>query len=648
MTSLRMPIRTISLAVLAVTALAAASSGALRAQTNGSGFTPSVLLRFTGNTGAAIGGLPYAPPLLSRDGLSLRGTTLAGGPSYGTLNYTQSTAYQFALADSGYLSSVLGVAYGHQFTTSVQDSNGILRAGASQAGSAGTTGVTFGIAADGGTSLDALPDSSVVSAANFSPNGQIAIDGQDNMYFGSGTVSATCAAGNPSSANSLWRRSAAGALSRVVNFCDFLVQSGVDSRNNPLYLHAKGGGPVALAWSETDQALYGLTQVASTAVDPSLPAADNSGRSVGTLFRIGKAALNAGVGAADAASIEVLHTFARARDGAPVVLATAVAGDSRASSLVEDGEWLYGTTYYNGSSTTAAGGTVWRVHKTRASSFEVVHYFHGDASKDGTAEADASNPTGPLVRAADGNIYGTATRDGSSMSGTTATGAGALYRIVVGQAADRSDDRFELLHRFNATTEGARPVGLTLGASTGGVQKLYGATRQGGASDTVLGTSASSTTGYGALFAIDVPLPTVSFTTQLSASITTARVGDTLTLSWATRNAASCTASGDNGGIWGGAQQTQGNRVPPAGPLGKAGLNTFTLKCESVNGGPAVTETVSVNVEAATTTTPTTPTNPTTPTTPVPSTGGGGGPLSFWLLAPLIALGLGRRFARRA
>ncbi|VCU68325.1 hypothetical protein PIGHUM_00376 [Pigmentiphaga humi] len=620
---------------LALASLSMLGSNPLLAQTSGtaSPFTPQVLLRFSGSAGDAPGARPYTPPVVSADGSALLGTTLAGGPAYSVYGHEQSVAYRLLLDGLVYTSRVLDVDYGHQFTNSVLDSAGTLWAGAMQATSSANAGTFFSLAADGQPALGAAPDATLISATGFSPKGQAAIDGQSNVYFSSGLQAAACTPANSDTSNTLWRRNAAGKIERIVRFCDFLEQAGVDSRNNPIYRHVKGGLPVALIWSETDQALYGLTQVTAAGVDPSLPADDNDGKSAGTLFRIAKTALDSGVAAGDGDKIEVLHTFAQNRDGVPTISVTLVSGDSRASSLVEDGEWLYGTTY-QASSSTAPGGTVWRVRKTDPASFAVIHTFHSDASQDGTDQADGSQPMGPLVRAADGNIYGTTSRDSRSLSGTVAIGAGALFRVRVGQQADRGDDQLEILHRFDMETEGGRPVGLSAGPVVDGVQKLYGATRFGGADGDQLGTAATSTGGHGALFAVELALPSVSFTTPLSVSATTAKVGDALRLSWAAENAESCTAGGSNGGIWTGAQQTSGSEVPLAA-LTQSGVNTFTLSCASVHGGPAAEATVSVTVEAAAT--------PTDPDGGDTGGGGGGGPLGPWLLAPLAGLALLRR-----
>jgi hypothetical protein len=50
-----------------------------------------------------------------------------------------------------------------------------------------------------------------------------------------------------------------------------------------------------------------------------------------------------------------------------------------------------------------------------------------------------------------------------------------LFRIKLGKAADHTDDSYEVLHRFDLGTEGGTLAGLSLGAVSGGMQKIYGA-----------------------------------------------------------------------------------------------------------------------------------------------------------------------------
>ncbi|WP_291605276.1 hypothetical protein [Comamonas sp.] len=375
---------------------------------------------------------------------------------------------------------------------------------------------------------------------------------------------------------------------------------------------------------------------------PSTLTTDYQGRSVGTLVKLSKAAIEEGVagkGALDSSKVELLHTFMRARDGEPTAKGARVVG------MVEVGEWLYGTTQFNAPTAGNAmdnryGGTIWRVKKSDPKSFAVVHYFRGAGTVglDGTAQADGSAPSGPLVLAADGNIYGTTATDGSTMNTPktglgTPYGAGTLYRIKVGATADHADDSYEVLHRFDMGSEGGSLTGLSAGAVAGGVQKLYGAANVGGDGQPV--TTTATAPGNGTIFSFDVPLPTASFSEALTASVDTAAVGSSIHLSWSTTQASSCTASG----AWSGAQQTSGSKVPVV--LAVEGENSFSLTCSSQNDGQPVTSKVTVQGTAVTQ--PGTGSGGSTETGNSSNGGGGGGPLSAWLLAPLAALAWARR-----
>lgn len=586
-------------------------------------FQPTVLHRFTGTTDAnALGGLPEVPPLLGTDGL-LHGMTRTGGGASGFV--AQGTAYRVdptgLLPYQFNLMGTLGITT----STMVLGSDGTIYAGTA----ASNTNAAFPFGAPAYFKLQAgVP--SLLSLPTVGPRGQLAIDEQDNVYLGIDSAIITCSS---NSRGPLWRMSPDGTQTKVMDFCDYAVTSGANQ------LHPKGGNAVASVWSKADQALYVVTAVDARGVFDATATSDNSGRSVGTLVKISKAALDAGVannGAIDEGNVELLHTFLRNRDGQP----TAKGG--RLTGLVEAGQWLYGTSYANpvtagADNSVSYSGTVWRVKKGDPSSFTVVHRFRSDqaTAPDTTATADGGTPHGPLVVAADGNIYGTTYLDGSlvnvSGSVTTPVGAGTLYRIRVGQQADRSDDVYEVLHRFDFGTEGGRPSGLSLGRISNGIQKLYGANGTGGSGEAIV-VATQSAPGSGTLFSFDVPVP-VSFTTPLAVSAPSARVGDSITLTWAVENASTCAASGDNGSTWTGTQQVSGNQVSLNTTLSKVGVNTFTLRCENTGTGLSAEQTVSVTVAAA--------------STASSGGGGGGGALGLgWLLAvlPLGAAQLRRRF----
>ena len=123
---------------------------------------------------------------------------------------------------------------------------------------------------------------------------------------------------------------------------------------------------------------------------------------------------------------------------------------------------------------------------------------------------------------------------------------------------------------------------------------------------------------YGISVAPTPPPPTVS----LTASATTVVKGQTVTLTWSSQNATSCTASRD----WAGTKAVSGNETTAAlqAPV------TYTLECANA-GGAKASASVSIDVTAA-----------------AENKKGGGGALDELLLALLLAVALGRARNLRA
>lgn len=625
MNSIQPALRRVARVAVPALALALPLAHAM-AQTLPAAFKPTVLHKFGGeNKGGAK---PAVPPVLAADGRLYGHTFLGASPSAGAF-WGQGTVYGLDTTGANHRFELLGSIYQGSTPLVPTADGGFLGAGNGAVPPGGnfweTAAVVFSIK-DG--KAVALP------APSFKPLGSMALDTAGNLYMGSGESASAC--GVNTTANILWRMNADRSYSKVVDFCQYEQQQGNKQ------LHPKGGAPVASVWSSKDQALYVLTGVSADGVVDSTLTTDYQGRSVGTLVKLSKAAIEEGVaakGALDSSKVELLHTFMRARDGEPTAKGARVVG------MVEVGEWLYGTTQFNAPTAGNAmdnryGGTIWRVKKSDPKSFAVVHYFRGAGTVglDGTAQADGSAPSGPLVLAADGNIYGTTATDGSTMNTPktglgTPYGAGTLYRIKVGATADHADDSYEVLHRFDMGSEGGSLTGLSAGAVAGGVQKLYGAANVGGDGQPV--TTTATAPGNGTIFSFDVPLPTASFSEALTASVDTAAVGSSIHLSWSTTQASSCMASG----AWSGAQQTSGSKVPVV--LAVEGENSFSLTCSSQNDGQPVTS--KVTVQATAVTQPGTGSGGSTETGNSSNGGGGGGPLSAWLLAPLAALAWARR-----
>ncbi len=107
---------------------------------------------------------------------------------------------------------------------------------------------------------------------------------------------------------------------------------------------------------------------------------------------------------------------------------------------------FYGTTTEGG---TNGGGTIFKI--TPAGSFTVLRHLSG--SKDG------SGPSGSLIQATDGFLYGTCTYGGTGAAGT-------LFKISTGGA-------YTVVRNLSYTTDGNSPLGDLLQASDG---NFYGMT----------------------------------------------------------------------------------------------------------------------------------------------------------------------------
>ncbi len=137
-------------------------------------------------------------------------------------------------------------------------------------------------------------------------------------------------------------------------------------------------------------------------------------------------------------------------------------GGEPTSSLIEglDG-CLYGTTASGGWSSAFSYGTVYKISNRSSIPVESVVYSF-------TGGLDGGNPTGPVLLAADGNLYGTTSIGGLS-------GRGTLYKItnLWGMPSEN------VIHSFGGF-DGSAPGGPLIQTSDG---FLYGTTPFGGSND---------------------------------------------------------------------------------------------------------------------------------------------------------------------
>lgn len=489
--------------------------------------TPEILLQFTGDdeTSSHWGRDPLFPPVPGNDGL-LHGVTAYSGVVLNVAVQVGLT-YSYNPITGAYAPVSMG-DLGNAYSPLLKD-----EATGTIYGGVRFSNIDFESFAGKGLiyTQDATGASqhAVVPSTQLQPGGQMALDDAGNLYTPVGRTTGACTDSNADTYNNLYRVTPAGEFERLINFCAFR-EGGTTAATQ---IQPYGSAAQAYLWSEGEQALYVLMSVATSSSTEGV-------RPVATLLRLPKATLAKGAandGSVDAGDFELLHTFSLGNGGLPQ------GSNVRTSTLLEDGDWIYGTSFYDGydGSTARGNGNVWRIHKTTGQ-FAVVHQFRAGAAADittktadpadGTDSADGFQPSGPLALGVDGNIYGTTLGDARTYTevttGTAAnigritpTGAGTLFRIKVGTAADRSDDQLEILHRFDVATEGKNPTGVSAGALANGAQAFYGVTRTG-----------EGDTANGTLYSLSVPLSGTGSLTLAAAGSTEVAAGEAVSLSW--------------------------------------------------------------------------------------------------------------------
>jgi uncharacterized repeat protein (TIGR03803 family) len=183
----------------------------------------------------------------------------------------------------------------------------------------------------------------------------------------------------------------------------------------------------------------------------------------------------------------VLHSFALSDGGNPL-----------GAVIMDKAGNLYGTTALGGASG-ACCGTVFKLDPSGIET--VLHSFAG-------SPGDGANPFAGLVMDAAGNLYGTTVNGGASSA--CSGGCGTVFKL------DTSGNE-TVLHSFTSSPgDGAHP---NAGLIMDGAGNLYGTTNQGG------------TSGYGTVFKLTLPAPTIPTITSISpASATAGGAAFTLTV----------------------------------------------------------------------------------------------------------------------
>lgn len=335
--------------------------------------------------------------------------------------------------------------------------------------------------------------------------------------------------------------------------------------------------------------------------------------------------------------------------GALLGLDTGQASPANQSAAVLDGDWLYGHSMLDLINTgtlqgdEAEKGVLWRLNLT-SNVLERVHAFGI-----GTNIAnDGERPFGPLVRGADGNIYGTTLYGGVDNGGT-------LFRIKTGDAGDRTNDQYEPLASFADGTAGVAPTGLVAVPAQGAQGRLIGTTQYLSGNPALRMPTAQ---GYGTLYEVRYDLPPVEIRsfTALPAAVTLGD-GQGIALNWdvvGSGRETPCVVRADSvdyASVASGSQQATGS-LALAAPT-REGDVTFTLECQTHIDGELITRTATVAVAPA----PVIEPEPTPEPAPnggsgtsgsQDSGGGGGGLFGMALAMPLIGLALRRRRTVRA
>lgn len=416
--------------------------------------TPSgaltTLIQFTGTTGSYLGATPLGALVQGSDG-ALYGTTSAGGANNlgSVFRITTSATFSSLASFTGTTGSVLGSSPKGAL---VQLSDGSLY-GTTQTGGGGNFGTIFQITPAGVLTTLVNFSGTTGSTLGTTPQGALVVGDDGAMY---GTTNAGGLNGN----GTVFRVSASGLFTTLVNFTAAPVFGRLMQANDGKIYGSTGGGGGAAGYSTLFSApiagaptrLATLAPVQGTTswgARGFLQASD--GNLYGTSFAGGGFNNGSVFTISPTGTFNTLINFTGTSGANP--------GSSLQAPLVQgtDGDF-WGTTSAGGSS---ANGTIFKMTAAGAQTVVVTLTATGGSFLGGT-------PQGALTLSSDGNYYGS-----TSTGGIGGGSYGTVFKVTPAGG-------FTTLVNFTGTTGaflGAQPSGAMPQASNG---NFYGTTATGG------------------------------------------------------------------------------------------------------------------------------------------------------------------------
>jgi uncharacterized repeat protein (TIGR03803 family) len=255
-------------------------------------------------------------------------------------------------------------------------------------------------------------------------NGSNGANPESSLILGTdGNFYGTAAQGGANGHGTVFQLTPAGALTTLYSFCS-------------LASCADGNAPEGGLVQGTDGNFYGTTQIGGA-------------NNYGTIFKI-----------TPTGTLTTLHSFDFADGAYP-----------QAALIQAPSGTFYGTARQGG--LVGGDGAVFKI--TPAGVFTALHSFSG---------TDGAYPSAGLVRAADGNFYGTTEIGGSGTYCGVGTECGTVFKMT-------PTGTLTTLHNFNGT-DGINPLSTLVETSDG----FYGTTNEGG------NLSCASPNGCGTVFKI--------------------------------------------------------------------------------------------------------------------------------------------------